>query len=307
MRNFDLSTLFQSLPEKASVTEDQIIVITADFENSFVVGFDADENLVLIGPQFDDFDRVTEEKFRLEPNKSFEFTGLKIDRAYMLTFRANDDLDFLVAIGVIGGLKELNDQLQSKVPSRAIIRLARSLANKNFSALEIGLYGELVVLLKNIENRNLMNSWHSNLEDAFDFAYMNSRLEVKTTVNGIRKHWFSESQISNRGSVNLWIASVQLAPTYSGKTCTDLRELIESQLDSESLKVFQIKCESYNWEEFSLGFDLDSALSSIAYFNSEDLPQPSRESPEITSIKWQLDLSLIATVPSEQVSILLSI
>lgn len=304
MDRWDLSRIFEPLPATMRVSGMQVLVITSDVESSLVVGFDGKANLILIGPQVDDFDKIVDTKFQLEPDKSFDFPDQIIDRAYKLTFTASSDLDLLVAVGVIGGIKELSKQLHAKVPSRAIIQLSRSLINKSTSDTEIGLYGELVVLLKNIANKNMIDSWHSNLEDPFDFALSNSRVEVKTTFSSQRKHWFSESQISSGSSLNVWIASVQLALTHSGTTCGDLRRRIEERLEPESRKRFLSKCDSYNWEDFCFEFDLESALSSVAYFNAANLPKPRREYPEITAIKWQLDLSLLAMTPPEEISLL---
>jgi Putative PD-(D/E)XK family member, (DUF4420) len=303
MDRWDLSRIFEPLPTSVRASGKQVIVITSDAESSLVVGFDAKANLILIGPQVDDFDKIVDTKFKLEPDKSFDFPDQIIDRAYKLTFSTSSELDLLVAVGVIGGVKELSRQLHAKVPSRAIIQLSRSLTNKNISEAEIGLYGELVVLLKNIANRKIIDSWHSDLEDPFDFALSNSRVEVKTTFSSQRKHWFSEAQIASDLSLDVWIASVQLAHTHSGTTCGDLKLRIEEHLDGESRRHFQLKCESYRWEDFCFEFDLEAALSSVAYFNAANLPKPRREFPEITAIKWQLDLSFLTKTPPEVVPV----
>lgn len=304
MHKWDISGIFGSLPATTKLAGKQILVVTYDVDNSLVVGFDAKSNLILIGPQIDDFERIVDPKFQLEPDKSFEFEEQTIGRAYKLTFTGSSDLELLVAVGVIGGLKELSDQLHAKVPSKAIIRLSRSLTKRGVSDQEIGLYGELVVLLKNIENKRIVDSWHSKAEDPFDFAYSNSRLEVKTTFSTQRKHWFSESQISSGLNLDLWIASIQLALTHTGTSCGALIEKIEEHLDPLSRKGFRSKCEDYNWQDFNFEFDLDAALSSVAYYNFADLPQPRREFPEITSIKWQLDLSLLPTTLPETIDLL---
>jgi hypothetical protein len=304
MDEWDLSSLFHPLSKTAPIAGDQIIVVASDMENDLAVGFDAAENLILIGPQFDEFDKVVHSKFLLEPNKSFELAGKRIDRAYKFTFKTPDDFDLLIAVGMIGGIRELNRQLNCKVPSRALIRLSRSLANVNISETEIGLFGELVILLNNMGNERVTNSWHRALQDPFDFAYRNSRLEVKTTCSPQRKHWFSESQISSQVQLDLWVASVRLAPTHAGTSCGALRDMIESALEPKFLQDFRAKCEGYNWDEFSLEFDLDAAISSVSYFNAAQLPKPRRESLEITSIKWQLDLSLLTPVAPEEIALL---
>lgn len=92
----------------------------------------------------------------------------------------------------------------------------------------IGLWGELFVINSSKNANVLIQAWHPETTDKFDFFNQNQALEIKTTTSNDRIHNFSYEQLYV-GNEKLLICSIMLRQNRDGKSLEDLRNGILGQ------------------------------------------------------------------------------
>jgi Putative PD-(D/E)XK family member, (DUF4420) len=86
----------------------------------------------------------------------------------------------------------------------------------------IGVWGELFVIRQAARPEVLAAAWGSDPTQSFDFALQGERLEIKTTLQAVRRHHFSYSQLLAARISAVTVVSVQTAPSPDGATAGDL-------------------------------------------------------------------------------------
>ena len=189
--------------------------------------------------------------------------------------------------------KEIDDFFKS------LIRLFEKISNRKKTDL-IGLWGELFIIYscKDHESlKNLINSWHTDNHETFDFYMSNQALEVKTTLKGSRKHHFSYEQLSSN-NINLVISSILLRETTTGLSVIDLKEKIEKSLDDEICinklnNLFDlITLNSTEDDMNKTKFDLDWASRNILFFDQKNVPKINEKLQRgVSDVKFVSDLT----------------
>jgi hypothetical protein len=170
-------------------------------------------------------------------------------------------------------------------------RLALSISREK----EVGIIGELLVLASARDIDFLVDAWHVDPTDRYDFSCGSDRLEVKTTTGGRRIHHFSGVQFPALPGLHLDLVSIQLDEVGIGTGVADLFEEIATRLsDPLQVEKFRSKCVDVLSADprmvRSVQVDRIRADESIQLFWPVDVPTP--EIVEgILSIEWRAELT----------------
>ncbi len=143
-----------------------------------------------------------------------------------------------------------------------------------------GLWGELLVIEQSAMPEMLIDAWHRNANDKFDFTLGKDKIEVKSTSGDERKHSFSIGQLNPSKNSNLVIASIFVrssALSDTGLSVKNLYDKIQARISSTQTKMKLLKgithiigAESHAF--FSLAFDYVSACDTLNYYEACKIP-----------------------------------
>ena len=143
-----------------------------------------------------------------------------------------------------------------------------------------GLWGELLVIEQSCMPEMLIEAWHRNPNDKFDFTHGKDKIEVKSTAGEERKHSFSIGQLNPSKSSNLVIASVIVRPSALSETGLSVKNLfdkLQARINSTQVKLKLLKgiasiigVESNSF--FSLAFDYVTACDTLQYYEASTIP-----------------------------------
>jgi len=157
----------------------------------------------------------------------------------------------------------------------------------------VGLFGELVTLSSIEDPRILIDLWHSNTKDYFDFSSEKHRLEVKTSRTNLRNHRFSSNQIGNELDSKTTVASVVLNTVEQGLGLSGLVDLVSQKVDSNrSAKMLNTVVATLGVPPQlvkSIQIDLEATRESIRLISAENIPRPIK-SPGVISMNWVANL-----------------
>lgn len=166
-----------------------------------------------------------------------------------------------------------------------------------------GLWSELLVIEQSYEPDYLIQAWHCNKNDEFDFNDGSDKLEIKSTSKNRRIHNFSIEQLNPNKNSNLIIASVFTVETGIGKNIFGLIEKIEKKIKDKELfiKINEIIAQTLGKDfekSFELYYDYRLAVDSIKYYNSEIVPSINSTNipSQLTSVRFDCDLTDIENV-----------
>lgn len=188
----------------------------------------------------------------------------------------------------------------------SIDELFKTTPEKENKELQIGLYGELLVL-KHLFNLgyNIINFWHHDYFLKHDIEIDNkNRIEIKTTTKESRIHTFKHNQLA-RNDVNVYVISCILEVAEKGLS---LRSLIEQIIDLctdfkmiNTLCVLKKKC-GITDDSCGMCFNEKLAYSKIKIYNSKNIPQLTEEIPDsITHIIYDVDLSNVKSIEFDEI------
>lgn len=168
-----------------------------------------------------------------------------------------------------------------------------------------GLWGELFVLLSSRDCAQMVNAWHSNPIERFDFSSGDQRIEVKSSSTRSRDHLFSIEQVYPPSGASVLVASVHVEEQVNGTT---LGELWDRASDAAAdavgrLKIERVCVESLG-EDLAVGrasaFDADLAADSLAFFAVQDIPRLSPTVPMgVSQVQFRSDLSLVTPASTQ--------
>lgn len=190
------------------------------------------------------------------------------------------------AASVLRSLAELFHDLEA--PARATVQ---------------GFWGEVFVVCESAEPSVMLEAWHSDPYERFDFAAGADRLEVKTCGSSDRSHHFSLEQVRPLGAIRATIASVMCARSVGGATVEELIERLRRFAvgPSQALKVERIVVEALGAslpECLDTGFDLECARASLRFFPAEAVPSVANEFPsDVFNVRFEARLSDSLALP----------
>jgi len=162
-----------------------------------------------------------------------------------------------------------------------------------------GLWGELFIIVNSERPWVLVECWHGEAAERYDFGVELYRLEVKTSGDRSRKHYFSFDQVYPPSGIIVCVASLFTERATGGVSVGQLwdkaREAVGNSL-SLRLKIDQVCIQSLGdaWEEaLSVTFDPKLATQSLGFYNVQDIPRVSALNPDgVSDIRFRSDLSL---------------
>lgn len=167
---------------------------------------------------------------------------------------------------------------------------------------ELGLAGELLVILSSPNASALADRWHAAFDAQFDFSAQGERLEVKTTSGTDRMHWFSSGQVDPIPGVCTSFVSVILPPVEVGSTVASLFASETSLSPVARAKVRSvIVATAHEPPELltSIVFDETAGRSSLRHIAASAIPAPIPV-PGVAKIRWQARLDAEMPSPPEE-------
>jgi hypothetical protein len=193
------------------------------------------------------------------------------------------------------------------------VELFRGLRRQVTDADVIGLWGELALIAFSNDPIIVAQAWHLDPDDVVDFELDGSRLEVKTTRDPSRSHWFSHDQLTISDLAPVALGSLIAVPSKTGSTLADLlgeatKRLAASPALAEQVVAIATKCVGDALSESKLCFEPPPTLRSLRLMAFQDIPRVDVEDDRIVEVNWKAALASVPDLPAEivQASRLLS-
>lgn len=205
----------------------------------------------------------------------------------------------------------------SQQVSETVSRLAELFQNLTRPAgrTVIGLFGELIVIHLSQSPKIALQAWRSSVDNRFDFAIDDARLETKAASDRIRAHHFSREQCMPPDGTRGVLVSLFVERSGGGLSVGELVERIEEQLEGDAeltLKLHLNVAETLGnatTEGLTVRFDEHLARGSLQIYDLNQIPAPRDDvPPEVSQVRFRADLSRLhplATFPAGRVRELL--
>ncbi len=162
-----------------------------------------------------------------------------------------------------------------------------------------GLWAELFLIVRSVDPNYLINSWHTNSHDTFDFNDGIDKLEVKSTLSSKRVHIVSNNQLYPSSNSKLLFCSIMLQESGLGTTIFDLIKMIESLLNNDFKSINKLHNIVFSTLGNSLEkssetfFDFNYAKDNLKFFYFEEIPRIDLNyiPKQISDLKFKCDFS----------------
>ena len=184
-----------------------------------------------------------------------------------------------------------------------LIRLFR-LARKPRVRTIRGLWAELFSIMSARDPGMMIEAWHNDAMERFDFSLGYERLEVKSSSTRSREHIFGLEQVHPPSGERVLVASVYVEERASG---TSLGSLWDRAADTVSNAVARLKveriCAQTLGRDIGLGrafcADWAAAADSMTFYDVSDIPRPpSGLPPGVSDVRFRSDLRFADPVAS---------
>lgn len=179
----------------------------------------------------------------------------------------------------------------------SVLELLRRLKQPNKKTVQ-GLWAELLMISSAKNPLVLAEAWHDDPADIYDFSLNDLRIEVKSSVDSARLHFFSYEQLHPPEGVRAIIASVTVEEFAEGVGIYELLDIVYARLTDhpEALnKVNLIIADTIGaaWKRaIDAKFNLDHAILSIKYYDSTSIPSIAGPIPiGVSQVKFKSDLT----------------
>ena len=205
---------------------------------------------------------------------------------------------FLRTIG--GALLGLERRVEAKDLVDLVDRLVvlfRLVAKPRERAIH-GLWAELFVILSANDPAMMIEAWHSQSVEHFDFGRGSERLEVKSSSIRSRQHVFSFEQVYPPSGASVLVASVYVEEQTNGRSLGYLWDrVVDAAPSGEARLKIERVCAQTLGRDVGAGraFSADWSLAdeSLAFYHVTDIPRPSPDCPPgVSQLRFRSDLSL---------------
>lgn len=233
--------------------------------------------------------------------------GVSIDSVFTILRCLSDERAlqeyFLMTIGTIIPTLPLSPSARDL--SEAIdklVELFHALAQAPTRHVQ-GLWAELFVITQSTCPISMIEAWHSEIDERFDFSSGQQRIEVKSSSDRTRRHFFSLEQAYPPEGTDVLIASVFIERATNGTSLGDLWDEVRGAVESAPMLLMKIervclKALGNSWADARTKcFDLQLAEQSLAFYRVEGIPRITADLPQgISEVKFRSDLSLATSV-----------
>ncbi len=161
-----------------------------------------------------------------------------------------------------------------------------------------GLWAELFIIEQSKDPIYLLNSWHVEPTDKFDFNDGKDLIEVKATTGPVREHTFAIEQLHPSDGAELVISSVFVMKSPMGTNILDLVDRISNKIDDVEalIRLREIVTQTLGThidEVAKIYFDYNYSNSSLRFFDYRNIPKISlSDVPSgVTSIHFRSNLT----------------
>lgn len=196
-----------------------------------------------------------------------------------------------------------NDISEKKIYelTQNLIKLFEKISKKRNIDL-LGFWGELFTIKHLRQKELLIEGWHPETNDTFDFVIKNNALEIKTSTSNDRKHHFSFDQLNSKDK-KIIVVSILLRKSRTGYSLMDLKNKILMEISNESLKdkfqeIFDITIGSKTQEDLNEAiYNYEYARNNILFYDSQNVPRI-KETPMygVTNIKFESNLNGVRAI-----------
>ncbi|MGE5554252.1 MAG: PD-(D/E)XK motif protein [Betaproteobacteria bacterium] len=184
-----------------------------------------------------------------------------------------------------------------------LVELFQALTEEPRKSLQ-GLWAELFLVANGSDPTTLIQAWHVNPADRYDFALGDQRIEVKSASRRLRQHHFSLEQLSPPPGSRVVVASVFTEPMGGGVSVMDLLTQIHRRIAGNANAALAVDrivgatlgngLERGNEEKF----DFELAESSLQFFDVRSIPRIDLVDvpPGVSEVRFKADLSNVAPV-----------
>jgi hypothetical protein len=199
-------------------------------------------------------------------------------------------------IAILGPTPTQNDVASGVTKLVELFRVMTEPSRKSVQ----GLWAELYVIARSKDPVCLVQSWHAIPADLYDFGLEGQRIEVKSTVSGVRKHHFTMEQLNPPFGVRVLVISLGVSQVVTGESIMDLVERIRRRMPNDFdllLRIDAIIAQTLgeNWRAaVEDRFDWDVAARTAAFFDVAEIPGIRTELPTgVTSVSFVSDLTRV--------------
>ena len=172
-----------------------------------------------------------------------------------------------------------------------------------------GLWAELFVINRSTDPQLLVNAWHSDPMERYDFSLGTQRAEIKCSADRTRRHHFSYEQAHPANGITALVGSLFVEHSANGVTLgelwDDVRRLAGDDVELR-LKIEQVCLQSLgnSWTQArEKSFDSQLAADSLLFFDIADIPVVSLNLPlGVSEVRFRSDLGLATSLSASAVS-----
>lgn len=179
------------------------------------------------------------------------------------------------------------------IAMRRLVKLFDASPNPRGSVL--GLWGELLVLCSTSDLTAIIDAWHADVDDRFDFAANGSRLEVKATTKMERQHIFSLEQLCPVPGASVSIASIMTTETNAGTSVNDLIIRAERLLDNDpmrQMRIHEVVAQTLGAEwarHVDHRFDEEQGRETLVLLPAAGIPRVGDVPVQVTGVRFTAD------------------
>ena len=186
-----------------------------------------------------------------------------------------------------------------------LIEIFKSLNKKSITTIR-GLWAELFIINVSSNVTQLMEAWHQDETDRYDFSSDLVNLEIKSRskLKPVEAHFSNNQAYPPKGSKKTMICSVYVNSNSSGLSVLNLKDEISQKIKSPKLKdkleanFYKILGDNINNDEINLLYDAEIAAQNCFIFNLDNIPKiPNEDIPsEILNFSFKVDLTNVITI-----------
>jgi hypothetical protein len=172
-----------------------------------------------------------------------------------------------------------------------------------------GLFGELIVIDAALDAAALLDGWHADPLDRFDFTFENSCLEVKTSASRQRCHDFSFEQCTPPVQTSAILASMFVETAGGGLSLEALVARLQARFSARPefiVKLHAVVADALGSglpQGLSHRFDEQLALSSLAFYDLSLIPAVRGPLPPgVTAVRFRSEIGSLEAMTSGEVA-----